>query len=109
MKTTETISYPVQIWIAGDVERAHQSCREFCDSVGLCVTVTPTDYIYTGGIEGGVVIGLINYGRFPSEPREIFARAKELAIKLIADLGQESASIQASDKTLWISFREDKL
>jgi hypothetical protein len=102
----KTRSYPVQIWIAGAHARALESCRAYCDDRGFCVTVTPTTYVYTGGQEAGVVVGLINYGRFPSEPRAIFARAKELALKLIADLGQESASIQAPDKTLWISFRE---
>lgn len=109
MKTVETISYPVQIFIAGDHAKALDSCRAYCDEQGFCVTVTPTSYVYTGGQEAGVIIGLINYGRFPSEPQAIFARAKELALKLIADLGQESASIQAPDKTLWISFRDANL
>lgn len=105
MKTVETVSYPVQIWIAGGHAKAIDLCRAYCDEIGLCVTVTPTTYIYTGGQELGVVVGLINYGRFPSEPQAIFARAKELTLKLIEGLGQESASIQAPDKTLWISFR----
>ena len=54
-----------------------------------------------------MIVGLINYGRFPSEPAAIFAHAETLALKLTEGLGQESASIQAPDKTLWISFREE--
>lgn len=107
MKTVETISYSVQIWIAGDLDKAAGICFAYCDEVGLCLTVSRTIYVYTGGAEEGVVVGLINYGRFPSEPTAIFARAKELALRLISGLGQESASIQAPDKTLWISFRGD--
>lgn len=100
-----TASYPVQIWIGGDHESALEICRAYCDEVGLCVTVSPTTYAYTGGQVDGVVVGLINYGRFPSEQPAIFAHAEALALKLIDGLGQESASIQAPDKTLWISFR----
>jgi hypothetical protein len=107
MKTVETLSYPVSIFIAGAEAEARRICREHCDEAGLCVTVTATEYVYTGGEESGVIIGLINYGRFPSEPEGIFARARELALKLIEGLGQESASIQAPDKTLWVSFRVD--
>jgi hypothetical protein len=107
MKRVETTAYPVQIWIAGDHARALEIIRAYCDETGFCVTVTPTTYAYTGGQEAGVVVGLINYGRFPSEPQTILARAEELALKLIDGLGQQSASIQAPDKTLWISFREE--
>lgn len=105
MKRVETASYPVQIFIAGSVWEAETICLEYCNAVGLCVTVNETDYIYSGGDEPGVIIGLINYGRFPSEPAAIFAHAEALALKLIEGLGQESASIQAPDKTVWISFR----
>lgn len=108
MNTTETGSYSVQIFIAGDAAKAAELCRAYCDDIGFCVSVSPTWYVYTGGQEAGVIVGLINYGRFPSEPRAIFARAKELTLRLIEGLGQESASIQAPDKTVWISFRDER-
>ncbi len=63
-------SCPVSIFIAGDYDKAHEICRAHCDAVGLCVTVTATSYIYTGGEEAGVIVGLINYPRFPSEPAD---------------------------------------
>lgn len=78
-----------------------------CDDVGLCVTVEPVSYLYTGGEADGVRVGLINYGRFPASPAEIFATAERLAKALIADLGQESASIVATDKTVWLSNRKE--
>ncbi|MAG24938.1 hypothetical protein CMI47_05100 [Candidatus Pacearchaeota archaeon] len=88
MTRAETISYPVQIWIAGDHAKAIETCRSYCDEMGFCVTVTPTTYVYTGGQEAGVCIGLINYGRFPSEPRSIFNRAREIGDVLLKALGR---------------------
>jgi hypothetical protein len=85
---------------------ARHLCRAFC-MAGLCVTVTPTEFIYTGGAESGVAVGLINYPRFPAEPAEIFAKAEALALHLIDGLHQHSASIVASDKTAWLSRRLD--
>lgn len=58
---------------------AERVCRAFCDRVGLCVTVTPTTFVYTGGEEPGVRVGLVNYPRFPAEPGDLEARTLELA------------------------------
>lgn len=99
-------SYPVSIFIAGDPDAAREVCRDFCDDVGFCVTVTPTTYVYTGGQEAGVIVGLINYPRFPRSPAEIQSRALALALKLKDELGQESFSIQYPDTTIWHSWRE---
>lgn len=65
MKTTTEPSIRVQIFMAGDISEAKKEIRSYCYEVGLCVTVTPTDFIYTGGEESGFVIGLVNYPRFP--------------------------------------------
>lgn len=101
----DTVSYPVSIFIAGDVHTAENICRAYCNEVGLCVTVTPTNYIYTGGNQAGVIVGLINYPRFPAEPREIWNKAEALGHKLREGLFQESFTIQASDKTMFFSWR----
>ena len=107
MTRTEVLSYPVTIFMAGSYARAEAECRAYCDKAGLCVTVTPTMYVYTGGQEPGVAIGLINYGRFPSEPRAIWHQADELAKRLRVALGQQSYTIQAPDKTVWFSHRPE--
>ena len=100
-------SYPVSIFIAGDHAKAQQLCRAYCDQTGFCVTVTPTSYVYTDGQEAGVIVGLINYPRFPSEPRAIWHRAEQLAAQLRDAMGQESYTIQAPDKTVWFSHRKE--
>lgn len=107
MKHVEVPSYPVSIFIAGDYEAAHAICSRHCDDVGLCVTVTRTSYVYTGGAVGGVIVGLINYPRFPAAPETLLSRAMALAGDLLHGLRQESFTIQAPDKTIWISFREE--
>jgi len=108
MKFAETPSYPVSIFIAGDHAKALELCRLYCDETGYCVTVMPTSYVYTYGQEAGVIVGLINYPRFPSEPRAIWRRAKELAARLCNALGQESYTIQAPDNTVWFSKRPEQ-
>lgn len=108
-------AYEVRIFIAGDPKVARMICRDFCDDEakqfgsGLCVTVTPTTYVYTGGEEDGIVVGLINYPRFPAEKLgDIFARGKALAEKLCHLLGQQSYTIQTPDAAFWTSYRNEE-
>jgi hypothetical protein len=100
-------SYPVSIFIAGNYENAKATCQDYCDKTGFCVTVTKTTYVYTKGNEEGIVVGLINYPRFPLEPKQLIDRAIEIAEILRIDLKQESYSIQTPDKTIWYSYRKN--
>lgn len=107
-------AYSVSIFVAGDLKVARMICRDFCDAEakqfgsGLCVTVTPTTYVYTGGEEEGVIVGLINYPRFPVEKAgQIFATAQALAEKLCQLLGQQSYTIQTRDAAFWTSYRAE--
>jgi hypothetical protein len=94
----------VEIAIAGDFKAAVQACREFCEQ-GLCVTVTPTTYVYTGGAEEGVLVRLINYPRFPVGKRQLEDTARRIANHLRERLFQDSYSIIAQDYTHWHSRR----
>jgi hypothetical protein len=105
MRVEQAFSYSVSIFIAGSWAGAVRLCRGFCDDVGLCVTVTATEYVYTGGSEPGVIVGLINYPRYPANPHEIIDKASELADCLREGLGQESYSIQTPERTIWRSWR----
>lgn len=95
------LSYYVNIWIAGDYADAVRACREFCASTPLCVTVTPTEYVYVGGSQSGVLVRLINYPRFPSERADLYAIALALAEHLRGQLFQESWCVEAPDRTEW--------
>ena len=107
MKTATVDSYPIDILIAGDLDTARTICREYCMDTGFCVHVLPATYIYTGGEEPGVRVGLIHYPRFPTSPLELFRRARNLGDRLLAGLCQHSYTIQAPDKTLWVSRRPE--
>jgi hypothetical protein len=78
MTRNEAPTFTAAIYIAGDLNAARATCRDFC-MTSLCVTIEPVEFIYTGGSETGVRVGLINYPRFPAEPDAIWPKAEALA------------------------------
>jgi len=95
----------IQIYMAGDIAQAKQVCREYCFEVGLCVTIEPVDYIYTGGEEAGFRVGLINYPRFPATDDALLEKARGLADRLMRRLCQYPYSIVGAATTEWVSRR----
>jgi hypothetical protein len=95
-----------KIYISGPIEVAEQIIRAECLREGLCVTIEPTKFIYTGGEEEGYVVGLINYPRFPASPEDIRERAISLGKLLLEGTYQHSILIMTPINTLWISKRE---
>jgi hypothetical protein len=75
---------------------------------GLCITIEPTLYIYTGGEEIGYVVGLINYPRFPADPQDIVDRARNLMQKLLDETFQHSALLMLPEATQWITKRYEE-
>ncbi len=84
------------------VSEARDVCQQYCDEVGLCVSVTIVDFIYTKGNETGVAVTLINYPRFPSIPGEIRHKALTLAERLKIKMEQARVSIVFPDKTIML-------
>lgn len=107
MKWISAPTFWAKLHLAGDIEIAKQVCREECFSEGLCVTIEPCEYIYTGGQETGYVVGLINYPRFPAVPDAITDRAKALAIRLMERGCQHSALVTTPALTEWITRRDE--
>lgn len=110
-KTGETVRHEptrvVEVFMAGDVEHAKQIIRRFCIDTPICVTVTPTTFVYTGGEEAGFVVGFRNYPRFPTDPYSLRASAADLAERLREALGQRSyLRVDAGGMTTWSSMRE---
>lgn len=106
MKIQRAASYEVKIFIAGDYKLLAEESRNFCDEIGLCVTVTPTKYIYTNGEEDGSIIGLINYGRFPKSEKDVWNLAENLAKRLKVAANQTSFTIQDKNNSDFYSWRD---
>lgn len=83
---------------------AESICRAYCDEVGLCVSVTQTTFVYTGGSEPGVIVGLIHYPRFPHESPENVIRkhAAAIAKRLKEAFRQERITIVYPDMTVML-------
>jgi hypothetical protein len=107
MKRVEVLSYPVSIFLAGDHAKAIVAMEHYVQQHPFCVTITPTSYVHTSGTDAGIIIGLINYPRFPAEPRTIWWEAQKIGAYLREELGQQSYTIQAPDKTVWFSHRAE--
>jgi hypothetical protein len=106
LETKTASAFWARIYIAGDLAHAKQVCREWCMTIGGCVTVEPVSYIYTGGEEVGVVVGFIDYARFPAESADsIFKKAEDLAQLLMVRLCQHSFSIITPNGSNWYSRR----
>lgn len=105
MKTEVVPTHVIRLYLSGPIEVAKQVIRENVLTAGLCVTIEPTLFIYTGGEEAGYVVGLLNYPRFPSEPDALSVRARALMERLLEATHQHSALLVAPDETLWITKR----
>lgn len=105
MKVEECPAYYARLYIAGPLAGIEQCCREYMLK-GLCVTVTPTNYIYTGGEQTGAIIESINYARFPSNEFLIEKNMIELGEKIMMELHQTSFSIVTPNTSKYYT-RED--
>lgn len=105
LKKTEK-TWWVHIYLSGPLEMIEQTCRKYCADIGLCVTVTPTRFIYTGGEETGAEVGLINYPKFPSTPEGVTNKAIDLAHLLLRETHQHSVLVMTPLTTKWITKRE---
>lgn len=105
-KELKAPTWYANIWIAGDYAQAVGACRAFCWE-GCCVTVTPCAYVYTGGMEDGVCVRLINYPRFPKSEEELESQARRCAEHLMTALCQWSYCIETPKTTTWASIRPE--
>lgn len=103
-------NYNVQIWvglregytdIVHTIDEVNQICQEYV-KYGDCVTVTHTQFIYTGGNEPGVIIGYIKYPRFVRTDIEIKNSAIELANIFLDKFKQNRITITTPDSSIMI-------
>jgi len=107
MIVENSATFWVRIYLSGPIEVAKQVIRQECLREGLCVTIEPTTFIYTGGEENGYCVGLLNYPRFPAIQADISNRARDLALKLLDATHQHSALLMSPTVTTWLSKRDN--
>ena len=93
------------IYVGGDLATAEMVCRESCFERGLCVTIKPVKYIFTGGTEEGVQIGMIKYVPFPEEKKALVDRAIKLGQKIAEANFQWSYTVITRDESIYRSRR----
>jgi len=105
----ETITAKIYLGLReGYTEKVHtldevkDFLQKYVDRVGLCVTVTPTTFVYKDGREDGAVIGLINYPRFPTTREKLKQTAEEIAGLCKAEYKQNRVSIEYQDETIML-------
>lgn len=86
----------------GSLKKARAICQEYVDDISLCVTLTPTEFIYVHGSEPGIEIGLINYPRFPEKDFQIKIYAINLAEKLMMAFQQYKVSVVMPSETIML-------
>lgn len=106
-KVATVPTFTADIYTAGDLDAARAALSRYCLDVGLCVTLTATDFVYEGGMESGIRVGLINYPRFPKTPAEIRTQALNVAMILRQALCQHSYTIVMPNETIWNSLRNE--
>lgn len=100
-------TFTIKLYLSGPIEIAKQVAREYCLKAGLCVTIDPTLFIYTGGEESGYVVGLLNYPRFPTTEAALEEKAEELMHRLLVATAQHSALLVTPYVSKWVSYREE--
>ncbi|RMP39858.1 MULTISPECIES: hypothetical protein [Pseudomonas] len=106
MNSRNTETYWIELHLSGPIEVAKQVIRAECLRQGLCVTIQPTTFVYTGGEESGYTVGLLNYPRFPSTPIDLESRARALMDLLLSATYQHSALMVTPSVTEWITNRQ---
>lgn len=113
MKTVPTFKAEIYIGYREqytDVVHTHEElidiCKEYCDTVGLCVAIEPVHFVYTKGDEYGAKITLINYPRFPKESKDILLTAHEIGTILMKSFKQYRISIVTNDNTYMLENDE---
>lgn len=100
-KVIKNKSYWVRIYMAGDINKAEETCRSFVEC-GLCVNISKTNYIYSFGEQDGFVVELIQYPKFPDTEHSILNKATELMELLLVECHQKSCTIMTPEDVYYV-------
>jgi hypothetical protein len=85
-----------------DIEDVERLMQKFVDAKKECVTITATKFVYTDGNEPGVIVGLINYPRFPKFQHTLKERAFEIAKILMVTFKQNRVTVTMPNESFML-------
>jgi len=94
------------IYIGGNFQTSEMICRKLCFPKGLCVTIEPVKYIFAGGTEDGVRIGMIQYPPFPEKEKALVEKAILVGKEIAEANYQWSFSIITPTENIYLSRRK---
>ena len=94
-------TYYCALHIAGDYNTAIKATREYTYRTGACFQLYEAKYVYTGGLEDGIVARAIVYPRFDKNSSTILQEVMEYSKFLANELCQKSYTIETSDNTYY--------
>lgn len=100
-------SFTVTLYIGGCITTAKAALARRAAEMGACWSVEPTEFIYSGGREMGMVIRDINYARFPRTVEVVEDRMAAVAVNLMDVLGQGSCSIVGPTQSRYLTRRKE--
>jgi len=115
MNVKEVETFTATIYVGSYVNETKETIKRsvvedtlkaYCDSVGFCVTLTDTQFIYTEGSEPGYIVGLINYPRFPKAKKDVLENAFTIAFMLKTVCKQQRVTFVTDSKTYMLSDKE---
>lgn len=99
-------SWTVTLYIGGDVAEVKRLLALSAAEHGACWSVEPTEFIYSGGREQGVLVRQIAYARFPSDADDAMRDMENLGKMLARVTGQGSFSVVGPDLSVFLSRRK---
>jgi hypothetical protein len=99
-------SWWANVFVGGNYNAAEMACREMCFPKGLCVTIEKTKYIFGGGTEDGVRVGLIQYPPFPESIEDLIHKAISVGKKIAEENHQFSFTIVTARENVFFSRKK---
>lgn len=98
--------WTVTLYMGGSVNAVKDLLARRAAEHGVCWSVEPTEFIYSGGRELGVVVRQIAYARFPSSLVSAMADMLALGEWLMRETGQGSFSVVGPAESVFVSRRK---
>lgn len=108
LAVSTTATWAGHVYLAGDFAEIRGAVRAFCSNEGACFSISPANYVYSGGEESGAVVTLISYARFPKSPKDLHDKITRLAHHLLEACHQSSLSLVTPEGSYWLTRRRDR-